>query len=412
MYPHLILAAILAAIFAVASLGELLTIFFGTMLGPLSFGLWVILVVGLYLILAVFVKKLKLPLPQGDYAGYIWGVVIVGILVTATCTPILVVPGDIKGTPILQAILPWLYGTVVTPPPINNGGTNPIPALADVKLTNLLATRTSDVMNLHGVVSFYTGTVGHLSLFDSITITSGSGTTTKTVKNGDNFYVKLTEIGGKSWWWNGMYEVPDQIRDTQLTKYTLEFQMPTWNSTFTVTWMNGSTPIADYGFYNGTSNTNDYPELDFTVNYPGISAGWIDYFDYEKNVPRQLYFVIRLNNTGADNVGILTVPDATWKDVRSASNDYYYAFRIVNPITVKQQQFNGLVKMVDSGGTPIYSGKIPYSIKFDISGLTAGDSVRVGYTLVADAPFQHYVDHGGHYSGATTLVNGRLYLQV
>jgi hypothetical protein len=216
-----------------------------------------------------------------------------------------------------------------------------------------------------------------------------------------------------------MYEVPDQIRGTQQTKYTLEFEMPTWNSTFTVTWMNGTTPIADYGFYNGTSNSNDYPELSFTVSYPTISSGWIDYFDYERNVARELYMVLRFNNTGADNVAnnILAIPDGTWAGpVSRASNDYYFAFRIVNPISVSvagiPQWFNGLIRLVDSSGTPIYNGKKDYSIKFDISALTAGQSVRVGYTLYCDAPFLWYTGHGGHYSGAVTLVDGRLYLQA
>jgi hypothetical protein len=409
-----IFAVAFAAIFAaVISLADIMANLFGTVFGFLAIGgwmmgIWLVVVVG-PLVLGLFLKK------KSKIKGIDWGknsmhlIAFVGfttifLLIPIIFTPMIYVQGQIGGRSIAQIAWP----TVEEHP----GGTKPLTqAHIVVQLQNELEQRSTGVKDLTGTVGLYKvdalHPVGNLDFQETVTIAAGTGTSTGFYDSGEQFYCLLTSGGVSTW--VGPKTLPEVDKDDQVTTtHSLKLKMVPYNTTgFAGAWANGTVVIGNYGEYNGT-DSGDYPELKFTLSYTETNLGFLVFSDPSilyKGLPvqRDHYVVVKVNNTGTD--GIQITPDSkivsSWTLVRQNTDEKWYVFNV-----------GSLYKSVDANNRPVLSGDISFLFDYDISSLTAGQSVRFGWYEYIGAPWQYYATNGGHYSGATLVASGCIYLQA
>ena len=385
------------------SIGDFITSICSFQLGPLSLGIWAILVFAAYHFAPPILKMIGIRVkpPKLKKNAYLLFAFFF-LALPALGTPIFTF-GAVGTSPILKEIPgvgPWLYG-VIAPP---SGGTLPPPGewiltgKIDISVSDKLGGVTAD---MDGSAYLYSGAPGALVPLETVTVTNGVGQSSiNTYKSGDIFYMKVV-VGSQTKWF-GPITLPKQPQGSQATTHAVAVSLAQIDASgFSVTCNYKGTAISSYGSHNGTTTSDDYPMLNFGLYETTANKGFEQYQDFEKNWWREMIVVVRLNNTGADNVIITSYP-AGWTLTRSSTDDRYYVFKPGDHLWLWK----------NSAGEVIDPGSLPFSLGFDISGVTAGQSVRVGIDLIINSNFDYYKTNNANPTGYTTVKSFVVYLKA
>jgi len=298
--------------------------------------------------------------------------------------------------PYIAGIIATIFPTPVGPQPPPTGEWV-LTGKIDISVSDKLGGVTAD---MDGSAYLYTGSPGALVPLETVTVTNGVGQSSiNTYKSGDSFYMKVT-VGSQTKWF-GPITLPKQQQGSQATTHAVSVSMAQIaTSAFSITANYKGTAISSYGDHNGTTTSDDYPIINFGLYETTANKGFEQYTDFEKNIVREIIVVVRLNNTGADNVLVTSYP-AGWTLTRSSTNDRYYVFKPGDHLWLWKT----------SAGEVIDAGSIPFSLGFDISGLVDDQSVRVGIDLVINSNFDYYRTNNAHPSGYTVVKSFVLYLK-
>ena len=267
----------------------------------------------------------------------------------------------------------------------------------DISVSDKLGGVTAD---MDGNAYLYSGTPPALVPLETVTVTNGVGQSSiNTYKSGDAFYMKVV-VGSQTKWF-GPEVLPKQPVGSQATTHAVAVSMAQIDTSgFSITANYKGTAISSYGSHNGTTTSDDFPLINLGLYETTANKGFEQYMDFEKNWQRDLIVVVRLNNTGADNVLVTSYP-AGWTLTRSSTNDRYYVFRPGDHLWLWK----------NSAGEVIDAGSIPWGLGFDISALTAGQSVRVGIDLIINSNLAYYTANNANPTGYTTVKSFILYLK-